>query len=71
MGTRISARAGTNNVERCVFCDYWMGDADLRYENNNRWSYEQTVYGKCRANHDARARANGKCSKVCVNDQFL
>lgn len=70
MGTRISARAGTNNVERCAFCDYWEGDADVRYENNNRWGYEQTAYGKCRAKHDLRKRANDKCSNVCVSDQY-
>lgn len=66
---KLRAKAGTNNVDRCAFCEYWTGDAGVNYLGNNQYEYEQSVYGLCRAKHDLKKKANDKCSNVS-NSQY-
>ena len=36
------------NRKHCVFCEYWMGDADLEYVSNMAgYRFEANAKGKC------------------------
>lgn len=34
-------------TKKCVFCEYWMGDADLKYIGSIYYEYEITAKGRC------------------------
>ena len=59
--SKIKVQAGTNNVNKCVFCKYWEGDEEPVYVNNHLYEFDQNARGVCRAQHDAKKRATDRC----------
>lgn len=42
-------KAHPRKVKRCVFCEYWTGDADLKFvSTTGGYEYESCTYGICK-----------------------
>lgn len=48
-------------VKQCVFCNYWIGDADLKFVSSTvGYEYEYYAQGKC-----AKKSMNAKAYQSC------
>lgn len=54
-----------NNPKRhkgCVFCHYWIGDANMKFINSTvGYEYESTTIGKC-TKRNASTRTHQSCT---------
>lgn len=47
----------------CVFCEYWTGDADMKFRGTSMdYEYERDAVGKCIKKHGITTRASSGCS---------
>lgn len=68
---RRKAKIGTCEVQRCVFCKYWIGDAAIKSDWIDAYTYERTVTGICRLRNDAKVRADDVCRDIDVMYAYL
>ena len=59
---KACARPRTTKI--CAFCNYWTGDASLKYVNDNMgYEYEREADGKCINRKGSMTKAGSSCSK--------
>lgn len=52
-------RSHPRMTKRCVFCEYWIGDAGLTFINSlTGYEYDNSVWGKC-AKKNVKTPASG------------
>lgn len=50
--------------KHCAYCNYWVGDAKLKYINNNvGFEYDNNANGKCIRRSGSITRAGSSCDK--------
>lgn len=48
-------------VKNCVFCKFWIGDAQMRFRNSNTgYEYQSSARGKC-------TKRNGSVTPACYS----
>lgn len=51
-------------AKKCVFCNNWIGDAELKFVNSNvGYQYETLAKGKCTKKNGASTDAVYNCPK--------
>ena len=62
MGTKFIQHP--KHTKRCVFCNYWMGDAEMEYVSVQQgFRYDSTKKGKCLKHGDSLRDACTSCDK--------
>lgn len=50
-------------AKNCVFCKFWIGDANMRYVNTvSGFEYDSSVKGRCTKRNGAGTSAAYRCS---------
>lgn len=57
-------QAHPKRSRRCAFCNYWTGDAKLRYVSNGvGYEFDNNANGKCIKKNGGITRAGSSCNK--------
>ena len=55
--------AKPKSTHLCVFCEYWAGDADMKFRSTGMgYEYERDAVGKCIKQSGVKTRASSGCS---------
>lgn len=68
---KIKAKIGTSDVQKCVFCKYWIGNANIKSDWIDAYTYERTATGICRLRNDAKVQADDVCRDIDVMYAYL
>lgn len=65
------ARIGTCEMQKCVFCKYWVGDARITWVDICVCRYNPDADGICKLHKNSNWQASDVCSDIEIEYMYL